>query len=126
MISLQVMRQQNEQERFDRLRVDDARTALPAAAAEALAADLRTRIRGEVRFDDGSRALYATDGSNYRQVPIGVVVPREKDDVIKTVAAARRFNAPILSRLRDQSRWAVLQRRRRYGPFQVSARRGSH
>lgn len=66
--------------------------------AEALAADLRQRIRGEVRFDDGSRALYATDASNYRQVPIGVVIPRTIEDVIETVAAARRFGAPILPR----------------------------
>ena len=47
----------------------------PVAAAE-LAEELRARVAGEVRFDDGSRALYATDASNYRQVPIGVVVPR--------------------------------------------------
>ena len=46
-------------------------------APEDLAAELRARDRGEVRFDDGSRALYATDASNYRQVPIGVVVPRD-------------------------------------------------
>jgi len=44
--------------------------------AAALAKDLARAIAGEVRFDDGSRALYATDGSNYRQVPIGVVIPR--------------------------------------------------
>ena len=43
----------------------------------ALAAELRKAIKGEVRFDAGSRALYATDGSNYRQVPIGVVIPRD-------------------------------------------------
>lgn len=66
--------------------------------AEALAAELRTTIKGEVRFDNGSRALYATDGSNYRQIPIGVVIPRDKDDVIATVAACRRFGAPVLSR----------------------------
>ena len=52
----------------------------------------------EVRFDAGSRALYATDGSNYRQVPIGVVVPRTIDDVVATVAAARKHGAPVLSR----------------------------
>jgi len=51
-----------------------------------------------VRFDDGSRGLYATDGSNYRQVPIGVVVPRDIDDVVHTVATAREFGAPLLSR----------------------------
>jgi FAD/FMN-containing dehydrogenase len=66
--------------------------------AKGLEAELRRRVRGEVRFDDGSRALYATDGSNYRQVPIGVVVPNAVDDVIETVAAARRYGAPVLAR----------------------------
>jgi FAD/FMN-containing dehydrogenase len=66
--------------------------------AAALAAELRARTRGEVRFDAGSRALYATDGSNYRQVPIGVVIPRTIDDVVETMAAARRYDAPILAR----------------------------
>ncbi len=63
-----------------------------------LAEALRRTVRGEVRFDDGSRALYATDASNYRQVPIGVVVPRDAEDVLATFAAAREFGAPILSR----------------------------
>lgn len=66
--------------------------------AEALAAELSNQIHGEVRFDDGSRALYATDASNYRQVPIGVVIPKDVDDVIKTVAACRRYGAPIFLR----------------------------
>jgi FAD/FMN-containing dehydrogenase/Fe-S oxidoreductase len=66
--------------------------------AEGLAAELRSKIRGEVRFDKGSRALYATDASNYRQAPIGVVVPRDKEDVIETMAACRRYGAPVLSR----------------------------
>src|SRR5437879_9937980 len=67
-------------------------------AGEALAARLRSSIRGEVRFDAGSRALYATDASNYRQVPIGVVIPRDADDVIQTMMIAREFGAPILAR----------------------------
>src|SRR3954453_12234573 len=66
--------------------------------AEALAAELRTHVRGAVRFDEGSRALYATDASNYRQVPIGVVVPRSNEDVVHTIRLARDFGAPILSR----------------------------
>ena len=66
--------------------------------AASLAADLRHNIRGEVRFDDSTRALYATDGSNYRQVPIGVVLPRDADDVIATIALARKHGAPILCR----------------------------
>jgi FAD/FMN-containing dehydrogenase/Fe-S oxidoreductase len=63
-----------------------------------LAAALRLRVRGEVRFDDGDRALYSTDASNYRQVPIGVVLPRDADDVVETVAVCREFGAPIVSR----------------------------
>src|SRR5437667_6559394 len=70
----------------------------PTVDALALAGRLRRKIKGEVRFDDGSRALYATDGSNYRQVPIGVVIPRDVEDVWETIAACRHFGAPILSR----------------------------
>jgi FAD/FMN-containing dehydrogenase/Fe-S oxidoreductase len=75
-------------------------TAAPPAHldAAALEAALRRHLRGEVRFDPGSRALYATDGSNYRQVPIGVVVPRDKEDVLATVALCRSHHAPLLAR----------------------------
>ena len=66
--------------------------------ARGLEAMLRKTLRGEVRFDAGSRALYATDASNYRQVPIGVVVPKSVDDVIASVATCRRYGAPILAR----------------------------
>jgi len=66
--------------------------------SSALAESLRKQIRGEVRFDSSSRALYATDASNYRQVPIGVVLPRDTDDVEATVALCRQFNAPLLCR----------------------------
>jgi FAD/FMN-containing dehydrogenase/Fe-S oxidoreductase len=68
------------------------------SAAHELEVRLRSTVRGEVRFDDGSRAMYATDASNYRQVPIGVVIPREIDDVIATIAACREFDAAVLSR----------------------------
>jgi len=71
---------------------------LAREAARALELDLRRAVEGEVRFDAGSRALYATDASNYRQVPIGVVVPRTLDDVKAAVAACRRHGAPVLSR----------------------------
>ena len=66
--------------------------------AEALARELKKNTSGEIRFDAGSRALYATDSSNYRQVPIGIVVPKTKEDIIETVKLCRRFGAPILSR----------------------------
>ena len=71
---------------------------------EALERDLRANVDGEVRFDAGSRALYATDGSNYRQVPIGVVVPRTIEAVIATVAACRRHDAPDSDRPRTRTR----------------------
>jgi len=66
--------------------------------APALEAALRRHLCGEVRFDSGSRALYATDGSNYRQVPIGVIVPRDTEDVLAAVALCREHRAPLLAR----------------------------
>ncbi|WP_078648821.1 FAD-binding and (Fe-S)-binding domain-containing protein [Streptomyces ochraceiscleroticus] len=77
----------------------------PAAAggvadldAGALERALRERVDGEVRFDAGSRGAYATDGSNYRQVPIGVVVPRNVRAGADAVAVCAEFGAPVLSR----------------------------
>jgi FAD/FMN-containing dehydrogenase/Fe-S oxidoreductase len=75
----------------------DAPLHLPPEV-ESAAAELRRRTSAEVRFDRGSRALYSTDASNYRQLPIGVVVPRTVDDVVATVAVAREHALPILSR----------------------------
>src|ERR1700720_2957724 len=66
--------------------------------ATGLASGLSRNLRGDVRFDDGSRALYATDGSNYRQVPIGVVLPHDADDVLAAISLCREFGAPLLCR----------------------------
>jgi FAD/FMN-containing dehydrogenase/Fe-S oxidoreductase len=73
-------------------------TKAETKSAIALERDLRKAIRGEVRFDDGSRALYSTDSSNYRQAPIGVVIPRNKEDVEITVALCRKHGIPITGR----------------------------
>jgi FAD/FMN-containing dehydrogenase/Fe-S oxidoreductase len=59
---------------------------------------LERTLTGEVRFDAGTKAIYAVDSSNYRQVPIGVVIPKSIDDVINTVAACMKFGVPLLSR----------------------------
>ena len=59
---------------------------------------LKKTVRGEVRFGAGSRALYATDASNYRQLPIGVVIPRDAQDVIAALAACRAVGAAVLPR----------------------------
>lgn len=63
-----------------------------------LEADLTREITGEVRFDAGSRAIYAHDASNYRQVPIGVVIPRQAEDVEHALRICRRHGVPVLSR----------------------------
>ena len=63
-----------------------------------LECDLRTEIKGEVRFDRGDRGMYASDAGNYRMVPIGIVLPRDIDDVVHTVAVCRRHGAPIVAR----------------------------
>src|SRR5947209_2548888 len=68
------------------------------AQARELEEELRAVIKGEIRFSDGDRALYASDGSNYRQVPIGVVIPRDAEDAIATMRLCRMHGAPVLSR----------------------------
>lgn len=65
---------------------------------ENLEKELQKTIEGEVRFDTGSRALYSTDSSNYRQIPIGVVVPKTENDIIQTLALCKKYHAPVLSR----------------------------
>ena len=70
----------------------------PAAEVGDLASALKKRVAGEVRFDKGSRALYAADLSIYRQTPIGVVIPHTIEDVIGTVDECRQRGIPILSR----------------------------
>jgi FAD/FMN-containing dehydrogenase len=69
-----------------------------AAAHAELERALRKRVRGEVQFDAGSRALYASTGSNYRMPPIGVVLPVDADDVIAVIEVCRTFAAPVLPR----------------------------
>jgi FAD/FMN-containing dehydrogenase/Fe-S oxidoreductase len=68
-----------------------------AALAEA-GRKLSRAVRGEVRFDGLSRSLYATDASNYRIIPLGVVLPRDRDDVEATVRIAAEHGIPLLPR----------------------------
>ena len=63
-----------------------------------LEAGLRAQVRGEVRFDSGSRTVFAADASNYRHVPIGVVQPLDTDDVLATLAVCAEHDAPVLPR----------------------------
>jgi FAD/FMN-containing dehydrogenase/Fe-S oxidoreductase len=73
------------------------------AAHRELESLLKESLRGAaasdlVRFDLGSRALYASDSSNYRQLPIGVVFPRDAADVEAALAACRKTGAAVLPR----------------------------
>ena len=72
-----------------------ARIAVHTASLED---ELRAGVDGEVRFDAGSRALYATDASNFRQVPIAVVVPRSVEAAVEAIGICHRHQAPVLSR----------------------------
>jgi FAD/FMN-containing dehydrogenase/Fe-S oxidoreductase len=68
------------------------------AAHRELESRLKANLAGEVRFDLGSRAMYSTDASNYRQLPLGVVLPRTTADVEAALAACRATGAAVLPR----------------------------
>lgn len=63
-----------------------------------LRAKLQAQTNAEIRFDAATRALYASEASNYRQLPIGVVVPRSIDDVVIAMRLCREANLPLLPR----------------------------
>src|SRR5699024_12745404 len=85
---------------FDRMPTVTHRATASDLSSEVhqLAEELANQPTAEVRFDNGSRATYSTDGSNYRQVPIGVVIPRTLQDAIDTVALCHKYKVPITSR----------------------------
>lgn len=72
--------------------------AEPHAPSDALARDLRSEVRGETSFDATSRALTTMDASNYRRVPLGVVAPRDADDVTAALAVCRAHGVPVVPR----------------------------
>lgn len=63
-----------------------------------LAAAMRRQVRGQVASDAGSRALYATDASNYRVPPLFVVTPQDVDDLVVALGVAREAGAPTVLR----------------------------
>src|SRR4051794_31693965 len=79
-------------------RLQTGTTRLVEVDVASLERDLRDGIRGEVRFSDGDRGMWASDAGNYRMVPIGVVLPSDAEDVIHTVAVCRRGGVPIVAR----------------------------
>ena len=75
------------------LKADAARVDVAALRGE-----LERMLEGEVRFDDISRALYSTDASVYQIRPLGVVIPKNRQDIISTVAICHRFRCPLTMR----------------------------
>ncbi len=63
-----------------------------------LVGELRRSVSGEVRFDKMTRMLYSTDASIYQIEPVGVVLPRNADDVVAVIETARRYGVPVLPR----------------------------
>jgi FAD/FMN-containing dehydrogenase/Fe-S oxidoreductase len=80
------------------LRVADRAPGDASHTLRELFAALTRAIEGEVRFGRGDRAAYSTDASNYRHLPLGVVVPRSTDDVVATVRLCADARVPILAR----------------------------
>jgi len=74
------------------------KTAVSSDVIEALRRSLEERIEGEVRFDALSRALYATDASVYQIMPVGVVLPKSRADVVETVRLCARHGVPLTPR----------------------------
>jgi FAD/FMN-containing dehydrogenase/Fe-S oxidoreductase len=66
--------------------------------ADALRRELESAISGEVRFDTVSRALYSTDASVYRIRPLGVAIPKTREDIVRIVDVCRRFRCPVIMR----------------------------
>src|SRR5512142_3385073 len=81
--------------------IPEDQTGTPATVrvdSAALEAELKATVRGEVRFDAGSRGMYSQDASHYRMVPLGVVLPMDAADVEATVAACRKLGVPLHGR----------------------------
>src|SRR3990172_2384392 len=68
------------------------------APSRDLESDLKKVVRGEVRFDAYSRILYSTDASIYQIEPLGVVIPRDREDVLAAMEVARQHRVPVLPR----------------------------
>ena len=82
----------------DRATTAARRRSLPVLDLSGLERRLQSAVRGEVRFDAASRAMYASDGSNFRQVPIGVVIPRTLEDIVAAHRVCADFGAPVVNR----------------------------
>lgn len=70
----------------------------PHETSRDLHAALTRAVRGDIAFDTTARALTTMDASNYRRVPLGVVSPRDADDIAATLAVCREHGIPVVPR----------------------------
>src|SRR5665811_1762958 len=71
---------------------------------EKIFGDLKAMIKGEVLYDDLSRAVYSSAACLFQVNPIGIVQPKDKDDVIKVVQYANQNKIPLVPRGAGTSR----------------------
>ncbi len=71
---------------------------IPNGVIDTLRAALETQIEGEVRFDKISRAIYSSDASVYQIMPAGVIIPRSREDVLRTIQLCRQYGVSITAR----------------------------
>ena len=95
-LSERTHRVQGPRESSGRIRYEGVE--VPKEQIDKLEAALESALEGEVRFSIGDRALYATDASNYRQIPYGVVLPRTSEDVVAAVRLCNAHDVPITPR----------------------------
>ncbi|MFC9001910.1 FAD-binding and (Fe-S)-binding domain-containing protein [Streptomyces microflavus] len=69
-----------------------------AEAPEGFASALRSAVRGESDFGAAARALMTMDASNYRRVPLGVLAPRDADDIAAALTVCREYGVPVVPR----------------------------
>src|SRR4051812_10567695 len=71
---------------------------MPAAAATAHLPALAARLMGELHFDDTMRKLYATDASEYQEMPVAVALPRTEADVRELIRFANKNGIGLIPR----------------------------
>ncbi|MGI8466825.1 MAG: FAD-binding and (Fe-S)-binding domain-containing protein [Pyrinomonadaceae bacterium] len=79
-------------------RLQTGTTSMLAIDVANLKKELQINVKGEVRFSDADKGMYASDASNYRMIPLGVILPESAEDVETAIAICRKYGAPIFAR----------------------------
>ena len=78
--------------------VTTAAARVHASERDDIESALKSRVSGEVKFDPFTRVLYSTDASIYQMEPVGVVIPRNVEDVLAVIQVANETGVPVLPR----------------------------